>query len=347
MIRHVLLLLCKQDEATCEATTDEDGQACEWCALSDGQVNLCLTAEQAGIAEQIGADCGASTEETVEEDPYDTSCLAASLQQDEATCEATTDEDGQACEWCALNDGQTNLCLTAEQAAIAEQIGADCGPNTGEVVKEDPYDTSCLAASLQQDEATCEATTDEDGQACEWCILNDGQVNLCLTAEQAGIAEQIGADCDPSTEETVKEDPYDTSCLAASLQQDEATCEATTDEDGQACEWCVLNDAQVNLCLTAEQAGIAEQIGADCSPSIDGDNVDNEKDPSDPACLSASLVDESTCEASMDEDGRPCEWCALHGGQVHLCLNYDQADIASQIGADCGSNDHGAAQDPL
>ena len=152
---------------------------------------------------------------SIVKNPYDTSCLVASLQGSEAVCRGTTDEEDQACSWCVMPGSQTGLCLTSDQAAIAAQTGADCSSDQGVGQVDDPYDTSCLAASLQADEATCEATTDEDGQACEWCALNDGQVNLCLTSEQAAIAEQIGADCN---EEVVEEDPYDTSCLAASLQ---------------------------------------------------------------------------------------------------------------------------------
>jgi hypothetical protein len=258
------------DESTCEATVDLNGEACEWCSVAS--VNLCLNSDQAEIAEQVGGDC--SSPETFEgeeliEDPYDTSCLAASLQGDEATCEATVDPNGEACEWCSV--ASVNLCLTSDQAEIAEQVGGDCsGPDKfeGEELIGDPYDTSCLAASLQGDESTCEATVDPNGEACEWCSV--ASVNLCLTSDQAEIAEQVGGDCSSPGAfkgEELIEDPYDTSCLAASLQGDEATCEAAVDQNGEACEWCSV--ASVNLCLTSDQAEIAEQVGGDCSSPDD------------------------------------------------------------------------------
>jgi len=162
------------------------------------------------------------------------------------------------------------VCLDKEAAESAsESDWFDCktshADHVEQVSEEDPYDPSCLAASLQGDEATCEATLDQNGDACEWCTVASS--NLCLTSDQAEIAEQIGADCSSpddadSDKELSSEDPYDPSCLAASLQGDEATCEATLDQNGDACEWCTV--ASSNLCLTSDQAEIAEQIGADC-----------------------------------------------------------------------------------
>lgn len=232
------------DEASCEGTTTADGTPCEWCNVASA--NLCLNAEQAAIVKQLGGDCSSGVK-----DPYDPSCLMASLSGDEATCESTVDADGNACEWCSVNS--VNLCLNNEQAEIAEQLGGEC--STGEQMK-DALDTACLQASLQGDESSCEAVTDADGNACKWCSV--ASINLCLSNEQADVAELLGGDCSAGLE-----DPYDTSCLQASLAGDESTCESAIDADGNACEWCSVGS--VGLCLTTEQAEAAELMGGTCT----------------------------------------------------------------------------------
>jgi hypothetical protein len=245
------------DGATCEATSDSEGNPCEWCSM--GSSSLCLDSEQAEILEQFGGDCSSAVVEV--EDPYDTSCLMATLTGDEAACEATVDEDGNGCEWCSVNSME--FCLTVEQAEIAQQVGGACSAGiVTELELEDPYDPTCLQASLSGDAATCQDTSDSEGNACEWCTM--GSSNLCLDSEQAEMLEQFGGDC--SAVEEV-EDPYDTSCLMATLSGDEASCESTVDEDGNGCEWCSVNSVanSVDLCLTVEQAEIAEQIGGECS----------------------------------------------------------------------------------
>jgi hypothetical protein len=117
---------------------------------------------------------------------------------------------------------------------------------------------------MQGDESSCKATLDQNGEACEWCVVSS--VNLCLTSDQAEIAEQLGGDCGDGVETEDDEfvsDPYDTSCLAASMQGDESPCKATLDLNGEACEWCVVSS--VNLCLTSDQVKMAEQLGGSCN----------------------------------------------------------------------------------
>jgi hypothetical protein len=276
-------------------------------------------------------DCHMSFEEeehAVEalEDPYDTACIMASMQGDESTCEATVDSDGQPCEWCIISSA--GLCLDADQAEIAGQFGADCSTEKEAAVLEDPYDPACIQASLQGDESICEATVDSDGNACEWCMIST--VGLCLNGDQADMAEQFGAACNTPEEIVEVKDPYDTACIMASMQGDESTCETTVDSDGQPCEWCVMSSA--GLCLDADQAEMAGQFGADCSAE-----KEVLRDPYDTSCIQASMPGQEVCEGTADADGQACEWCMLHG--TGICVNLDQADIASQIGADCGGTE--------
>lgn len=275
-------------------------------------------------------DCHMSSEEEEEkdllvlEDPYDTACIMASMQGDESTCAATVDSDGQPCEWCTVSD--SSLCLNADQAELAEQFGASCKEDTQVAAAiKDPYDPACVQASLQGDESMCEATVDSDGNACEWCMIST--TGICLNGDQADMAEQFGAACNTAEEIVEVKDPYDTACVMASMQGDESICEATVDSDGQPCEWCVVSDS--GLCLDADQAEIAEQFGASCN----AEKQEVLQDPYDTSCLQASVPGEEGCEGTSDADGQACEWCMLYG--TGFCVNLDQADVASQIGADC------------
>jgi hypothetical protein len=275
-------------------------------------------------------DCHMSFEEeeavAALEDPYDTACIMASMQGDESTCDATVDSDGQPCEWCIVSS--SGLCLNADQAELAEQFGASCKADTQAAVLEDPYDPTCVQASLQGDESICEATADSDGNACEWCMISN--TGICLNADQADMAEQFGADCNMAEEIEEVEDPYDTACLMASMQGDESSCEATVDSDGQPCEWCIVSSS--GLCLDADQAELAEQFGASC-------NAEKKvlQDPYDISCIQASMPGQEVCEGATDADGQACEWCMLYG--TGFCANLEQVDVASQIGADCGGTE--------
>ena len=352
-----------QGEDACKATTDSEGQPCEWCTMQGGQANACLNGEQAAIAQQGGFDCDEGIKSSVEvQDPWDTSCLAASLQGDEATCEATVDQDGQACQWCALQGGQGNLCLSSEQAAIAEQVGVDCGDDMVDVV-EDPFDASCLAASLQGDEATCKATVDQDGQACVWCELSGGQGDLCLNSEQSAIAEQIGAECDssiaqPSSSESASGVVANDSDLEQCPLME---CLKNLDSDGCAsssCTWCTTQCGH-GVCLDPDTVdtlgdcpffdctggGESLATGSRVFGDVGGEKGESSEeqrsaDPYDPKCLNAVIAGdehpEVSCSDTDDSTGQPCVWCDA-AGVFGLCLSSEQAAKAGQW-LDCASD---------
>uniref|UniRef100_A0A7R9ZKK1 Uncharacterized protein n=1 Tax=Craspedostauros australis TaxID=1486917 RepID=A0A7R9ZKK1_9STRA len=164
------------------------------------------------------------------------------------------------------------ICLDGEAAKQADksdwvQCGADIdaaivATSAKEFAVKNPYDVTCVAATAEGDSETCKQTVDEDGQPCEWCSLQAHE--FCLSDEQAQIFEQLGATCDddatPSILSVVK-DIQDITCIAQSTE-DEVTCESTIDEDGNACEFCTISD--YNLCLTGDQATLAEQLGVSC-----------------------------------------------------------------------------------
>lgn len=225
----------QEDEAACEATVDSNGDSCAWCEISD--TPLCLTPEQAALIEQFGGDCASSDateqqqqqeeydmdeeEEQDEEDtttaiieqpdPFDTTCLTASITQDESTCESTLDSNGDACEWCNLQG--SNICLTPEQAELIEQVGGQCADNDEEQEDEEGEDeeeyvdaSSCELATFDQDPYACQESVDGNDEYCSWCILSSS-IQRCLSSEQAAAAMLLGADC--SGEEYEYNDEYE------------------------------------------------------------------------------------------------------------------------------------------
>lgn len=212
------------DESACISASDSDENGCEWCSLSNG-VNICLNSELAQIAEMIGSTCEGSNSpdakadasnasisagaseaylntdpEANVEDPLETAFLMAQITggQNEATCISTYDQNGDACEWCAISDG-LNFCLNPEQAQIAALVGGTCD-HSGDMKKDNvqnPLDTACLMASIMgnDDGKACLTYQDSDGNSCEFCTFG-GSLQLCLTPEQAQIAAVAGGTCD-------------------------------------------------------------------------------------------------------------------------------------------------------
>ncbi|KAL3921983.1 MAG: hypothetical protein SGILL_002454, partial [Bacillariaceae sp.] len=257
----------------------EDGSKCVWCTVAT--FGVCVSEDIAEkMKEQIpGLDC--DDDNNNDDDATDD----ATDDKAPVTDDTAPNDDsvpGKACiEDCMRRKSDTTggfgICMDKDAASTASKSDwFDCKmPNENnmmmletEIEVEDPYDPSCIAATLQGDESTCKDTQDADGMACEWCAV--GTTNLCLNGDQAQIAEQIGGSCndsDKSMDEDVVNDPYDPSCIAVTLQGDETSCKAAQDADGNACEWCSVGTTE--LCLNDEQAQIAEQIGGSCNDASD------------------------------------------------------------------------------
>ena len=339
-----------QDEDGCLSQTDDSGaDHCVWCALSS--FGFCVNEQQAESMEQnipgvhcdrftpaVDDDAVTPTDDAIEpnDDAIPDNFWTCLQDKDAASCQT----DG--CTWCNTKAG-FGLCMTgptAESAAASDWF--DCEGNsttattttttTTTVRQDDVTDPSCLIAYLQDaSPEACVDATDETGQACEWCNFA-GQVDVCLTAAQADMGASVGVSCDSSSAVVVADDPYDTSCALAYLQdQTKDTCLAAKDEDGESCEYCTLQDS-LNICLTQEQAEVGQQIGFECEQQ----EKETPQDPLDTSCELAYLEDptEASCKAAKDQDGRACEWCDLQGS-TNLCLNEDQAQMAQAIGVTC------------
>jgi hypothetical protein len=358
----VLAYLEDPTQEGCTSAMDEDGNACEWCDLA-GVTNLCLNEEQAEAGAQLGITCDASSATTTTmlrkqaapaRDPYDPSCLVAFLQdQSQESCSSAIDQDGTPCEFCSLS-GALDLCLTKEQADAGAALGIICTKYQSldvveEVVEDDPYDPSCLMAFLQDaSKESCTTAVDQDGAPCQWCDLS-GISNLCLTASQGDMAQQFGITCEPNADLDAPDavsvkvedagDPYDPSCALAFFQdQSKEACINAIDEDGNACEFCTLQNA-LALCLTEEQAQVGEGIGISCEKE-EADLLDQEdavaSDLYDSSCVLAFLSDQSreSCYEALDQDSAPCKFCSL-SGVVDLCLTKEQAAMAAPLGITC------------
>lgn len=261
------------NESSCKGKIDADGKPCDWCSFQG--FDFCLNVDQAQLAEQFGASCGDRLEEETNaigeefekvSDPNDPTCLVETISGDESSCKQTMDADGKPCDWCSFQG--YDFCLNVDQAQIVEQYGASCDDRKEEELDisevqtndiSDPSDPSCLVVTIGGDESMCKATKDVDGNACEWCSFQG--YDFCLNDDQAAIAEQYGASCNEKVV-TALSDPSDPTCLAATLNGGESECKATSDADGNACEWCSFMG--YDFCLDDDQATIVEQYGASC-----------------------------------------------------------------------------------
>jgi hypothetical protein len=138
------------------------------------------------------------------------------------------------------------------------------------VIDENPYDATCVMAGMQGDADSCKSTQDQDGQNCVYCPSGEAK-GVCLTQEQAQIAEQFGIDC-----ETLSDNPYDITCALAGYSagdDGENVCKSTDDQDGAPCHWCTLAGVGQGICLTEEQAEIASQMNLDCSETAVSDPI--------------------------------------------------------------------------
>lgn len=125
---------------------------------------------------------------------------------DEDSCKTTSDDDGGACVWCSYQS--YGVCVSSDQSEqIEETIPQVTCEDANSAVEEaplvteelaieeavtDPYDTSCLLAGMNSDDAesVCAATKDEDGDACTWCDIG-GVYGLCLNPDQVDAVGQF------------------------------------------------------------------------------------------------------------------------------------------------------------
>mmetsp|Transcript_28794 Transcript_28794/g.60227 ORF Transcript_28794/g.60227 Transcript_28794/m.60227 type:complete len:272 (-) Transcript_28794:57-872(-) len=180
---------------TCKATMDADGNPCKYCQLN-GALNLCLTEEQADVGKDLGIECDdQSTLSEIQDlpdavaDPYDYSCALAYLQdQSPDGCKGAMDQDGQPCEYCTFQ-GQFNICLNADQAAMGSSVGLEC-----DYMNKSHDEKKVEKMELPPDFFDCLENYEEhdcNTGGCTWCNTEVG-VGFCM----ADSAARAMSECD-------------------------------------------------------------------------------------------------------------------------------------------------------
>lgn len=262
-------------------------------------------------------------------------------------CHNSRDKYGDGCVWCELS--RFGFCLSPDQAHTVQHIipffhcdndSTDDGPiydDGGNYYDDGPhyddvpqYDDGAYHDDVPQyDDAPQyddEPRYDDGHQSDDGAYYDDeprGRLNYDPTRNHRKKRT------DKTAVAAVVKDPFDTSCLQATV--DQASCDSSTDSEGNQCQFCDI--AGVSICLNPEQAQAAQMTGGDCVTTTTT-STQKEKDPYDPTCLQSSLDgDESTCEATVDSDGNSCEWCSV--ASVNLCLSSEQAEAAQLLGGSC------------
>jgi hypothetical protein len=266
-------------------------------------------------------------------DPYDTTCLLAYLQDpSQDGCAAAQDNEGKQCEFCSLQ-GSISLCLTNEQAEYGEQIGITCDSKKGiESNVGDVFDTTCMKAFFLGQ--NCEESIDADGEPCQICYTPDGASEMCLTSTQGDMASQLGVWCDNERHNTdFAEDFWQ--CL----QNDEDT--TCRDSSTLACTWCKTSFG-TGFCISSTVAEVAKPFDfIDCDATTGQQQQQQQimitetagPDPFDVTCAAAGMGSddaEQACIGTIDGEGKQCVWCDA-AGVFGLCLSADQAAAARQV----------------
>jgi hypothetical protein len=340
--------LAAADEDSCTSAQDDDGNPCVWCQFAQAG-GACVSSEQASEISNVVPQVTCSNDDTTttssisSSNPVDVNCLAAGMgNQDDAqtVCDGTVDANGYPCVWCDVAGSGYGVCLSSNAADAAGQY-LTCHDNR---ITSSPWDPTCIMASFTQgaDKDSCEASMDQEGSACVWC--RDGNANtnthmgLCMTLDQSSVASQwLTCDDSPSSEDNALIQEHaimDPSCLVVVGYEgggNEDACHSTDDENGNACVWC-NGPNDVGICLNSDQAAMAGQwLTCDDAAATIALEEKEMQSPLDPTCIEAGLQgDKDSCEATQDQDGNTCVWCEGGDASTGLCLNSEQASMASQ-----------------
>jgi hypothetical protein len=245
--------LTGKDESSCVTSTADNGNHCVWCAVS--ALGFCVSESQAEAMEQAmpsvscdrysgnddgstGDDAAPASDDQAQFDDQTASDDAAPASDDKAQTDDKAKSDDQLPDdyWTCLQKKTSKDCDKDSGCVWCDTKAGFglCMSGAFSVIKDDPYDASCVLAFLEdQSKEACEAAKDEEGNPCEYCSLQ-GMVDVCLTAFQAEKGSLIGITCDNAE---VK-DPSDINCLMAMIQSPtKDSCESVSDEDGSPCKW--------------------------------------------------------------------------------------------------------------
>jgi len=333
------------DESTCNAAVDEDGNPCDWCNTA-AAVGICMSQEAAEIAEQFEPlfQCDGTTTTTTgaKVEDFPDSLMDCLPHLDDKDCVIAEDEDGNSCDWCttAFTDG--GACVSSDVADMAKQFkpivmcrtrATTTTIGSSSSMTDEPDDIMACLPNI--DETSCDAAVDGEGNPCDWCTTSFSETGACVSSDIADMAKQFEpfVTCGGDSVATLKDEPDD--LLACLPNADESSCNAGVDADGNPCDWCDTTFG-VGACVSSDIADMAKQFEpfVTCGDSVlmSGTTTTTTTLKEEPDDLLACLpnADESSCNAGVDADGNPCDWCDTTFG-VGACVSSDIADMAKQF----------------
>jgi len=221
----------------------------------------------------------------------------------------------------------------------------------GEAAEEDSLGQLACTIKGGTSQNSCDSTKSEDGSQCVWCAL--ATYGVCVSEAIASQMEQTipGIDCDDnggSDDDAPDDDAADddTAPQDDDVPDDYWNCleNYTTSKacTTAGCAWCD-NKGGYGVCMDKDQAASFDDSSwYSCTmPTLYGSELPW-KDPSDSSCVVATIGgNESTCKATVDSEGKACDWCSFQG--YDFCLNGEQAQLAEGYGASCNGRDNDEA----
>jgi hypothetical protein len=233
-------------------------------------------------------------------------------------------------------------------ALLSRANATDLSSLRGEAAEEDSLGQLACTIKGGTSQNSCDSTKSEDGSQCVWCAL--ATYGVCVSEAIASQMEQTipGIDCDDkggSDDDAADDDAADDDAADddTAPQDDDVpddywdclenykTSKACT---AAGCAWCD-NKGGYGVCMDKDQAAsFDDSAWYSCTmPSLSGSELPW-KDPSDSSCVVATIGgNESTCKATVDSEGKACDWCSFQG--FDFCLNGEQAELAEEYGASC------------
>lgn len=183
--------------------------------------------------------------------------------------ESSDDCEYPGCVWCPLGHIIGGACLSLEQGDVVNSMQFPhlmCGQNVLEgSIEED--------AAFWDNQVTCEmaSTTEVNclaaGIGCTWCVVDDPQFGLCMSADFMTELENLEPEdeeiklkdvvqCSKESRNTNVEGLLDFSCFIAS-QFGRQLCEQTYDMAARQCQFISLNGFG-DFCLSPTQLSLVE-----------------------------------------------------------------------------------------
>lgn len=302
---------------------------------------------------------------------------------DAEKCATAVNANNEPCSFCTIKDPNggedSGLCVDPAVAPNMEQLnpsihcssGSDSSSEDTIEAEEDEeevnvgadyHDFKCSIKAFNDPKKCKHTKTDGGEENCEYCTVNGpyGVSGICVSPEHASALEGYNPDvkCDGEedgdqekrTSFEIKPKHVDGwGKLKCSLNfDDEDKCDVSTNEEGQPCSFCQVNDELsddeygVGLCVDPSLTSQMESMNSDMSCWNDTSSDSGEGWEFDDNYVSVAYYDfKCTIKAFVDPDmcaqtliGREhCHYCTIDGefGDKGLCVSADHAEEMQRI----------------